>query len=560
MWFAGLRAVRRDERGAVSIIAAASGATLLGFGALAVDMGSIFLQSRQLQGMADLAAMAAARDLPNAQAAAQATASNNGWDGSVDATVVTGTYKTDPAVDAANRFTPGGPEPDAARVTLSAEVDLVFGAALLGRPTTTVSRTATAAKADLAGFSIGSRLASLNGGVANSLLGQLTGSNVSLTVNDYNALATAEVDLLSFAKALQTDASAQTLSFDKVLEHNISTGKALSVMADELQAKGDANAATAMRKLATAAGTGTQAKLVELFDLGPYGKQDHVAGASGAGVKIAAMDMASAMLTAGKGGHQLELDLGASVPGLTSTRVYLGIGDRAATSPWITVTRDKSVVVRTAQTRLYIDTRLGTSGLLNLAGVGSLRLPLLVEAAPSQAKISTLSCPLDRPSRSAQLAVLPSIGAVSIADIDTTNLSNFRSALNKSPAVLANAGLIKITGSATGTVGGGTWKTASFTQAEVDAATVKTVSTDDAAQALTSSLLGSLNVGVTVGGFLGLGVNAATLGNAVTGVVGTAATPLDTVINTLTQLAGVRLGQADVRVNGLRCGEAALVA
>ena len=65
----------RDERGAVAVIAAASGAVLLGFGALAVDMGSIYLQSRKLQGMADLAAIAAARDLANAQAAAQATAS-----------------------------------------------------------------------------------------------------------------------------------------------------------------------------------------------------------------------------------------------------------------------------------------------------------------------------------------------------------------------------------------------------------------------------------------------------------------------------------------------------
>jgi len=37
------------------------------------------------------------------------------------------------------------------------------------------------------------------------------------------------------------------------------------------------------------------------------------------------------------------------------------------------------------------------------------------------------------------------------------------------------------------------------------------------------------------------------------------ATPLDDTINGLTGLAGVSLGEADVRVNGIRCQNVALV-
>ena len=122
-----------------------SGAMLLGFAALAIDVGSIFLQTRKLQGMADLA-------------------------GPVTADAVKGVYPPDPAIAPASRFVAGASDPNAVRVTLRAEADLFFGQAILGRSTTSISRTATAAKADLAAFSIGARFASLNGGVANSLL------------------------------------------------------------------------------------------------------------------------------------------------------------------------------------------------------------------------------------------------------------------------------------------------------------------------------------------------------------------------------------------------------
>ena len=547
----------RDERGAVSVIVVASGMALLGFAALAVDLGSIFLQTRKLQGMADMAAIAAARDIGHAQRAADATAAANGWRGSVAAEVTTGRYRADASLAPADRFVAGGADPDAARVTLRAQAELFFGAALLGKQTTAISRTATATKADVASFSIGTRLASLDGGVANALLSSLTGGSVSLSVMDYNALASANVDLLSYSKALQTRLGLEAASFDDVLEGSLSTGKALTVLADLLADDGAAGAASAARKLAAAAGTSKAAQLDRLFDLGPYGKQDHVAGASGAKISLNALDLATGVLTVAQGGRQLTLDLGASVPGLADVTAYVGIGERPANSPWITVTRDKTVVVRTAQTRIYLETRLlNSGGLLGAAGVSVVKLPLLVEAASAQAKINTLNCAANRASRSVTLSVMPSLGQLAVGEIDTSKIANFTRDLTVSPAKLVDLGLIKATLLSRTKLGGASWKSAVFSQADIDAGAVKTVVTDDIASTSLATLFGDISPAVTV---IGLPLNLSALSSSLGALIAPAGPLLDGVVNNLTNLLGVRLGQADVRVNGLRCGEAALV-
>ncbi|MDT9126957.1 TadG family pilus assembly protein, partial [Escherichia coli] len=82
--------------------------------------------SRKLQGAADLAALAAARDLPNATAAAQATAAANALGSNVMVKVVTGVYTPDRTVPAAQRFQANAASPNAARVTVNSKADLFF--------------------------------------------------------------------------------------------------------------------------------------------------------------------------------------------------------------------------------------------------------------------------------------------------------------------------------------------------------------------------------------------------------------------------------------------------
>jgi uncharacterized membrane protein len=159
------------------------------------------------------------------------------------------------------RFQPTALDPDAVRVSVASEAELFFGAALLGRPSVPIRREATAARADLASFSIGSRLASLHGGVANTLLGDLTGSQINLSVMDYDALADADVSLFSYLDAVSTRLHLTGPTYDQVLQADLTTGQALQALADVLSAKGDTKAASATRTLAISAGDRTPAHL-----------------------------------------------------------------------------------------------------------------------------------------------------------------------------------------------------------------------------------------------------------------------------------------------------------
>jgi Flp pilus assembly protein TadG len=61
-----LKAIARDERGGASLLFAAAIFVLFGFGAMAIDVGSFFYEKRRQQTANDLAALAAASDLPRA--------------------------------------------------------------------------------------------------------------------------------------------------------------------------------------------------------------------------------------------------------------------------------------------------------------------------------------------------------------------------------------------------------------------------------------------------------------------------------------------------------------
>jgi uncharacterized membrane protein len=546
---------RDHRRGAVSVITAVSLTMILALCALAVDVGSVFLQTRRLQGVADLAAMSAANDMARAQVAAAATvaANNDGWRAPLQVTVTKGNYSNNAAVPVAQRFQASEVDPDATRVSVKGQADLFFGAALLGRPYLPIQRQATAARADLASFSIGSRLAGLNGGIVNALLSGLTGSQINLSVMDYNSLIDADVSLFSYLDALKLRLHLTAATYDDVLKADLTTGQALSALADALTAAGKTQAAAATRSLAISVGNKDKAHLEALVSLGPYGAQDHVSGGQSALVSLSAMDLAQAVLQIGRGGRQVKLDLGASVPGIADTDVWVAIGEPPNGSPYMTVTRDKTVIVRTAQTRLYIDVKLLGSGALS--GVLGIHVPLLVELASGEAKLKAIDCG----QKSTTLDVKPSVGALKIGNIDTTVLDDFKRPLTLTPATLVQVLVVKVTAMSDVSLGGATWQPVNFTDADIRGRTIKTVKTGDLLSATTSSLLSNLKLDVQILG-LNLGLGDAAILGALRPLLAAVSAPLDGLVNTLTGLLGLGLGEADVRVNGLRCGVAALVA
>lgn len=541
-----LRRCGIDRRGNVTMIFAGGFVMLAGSAAFAVDTGSLYLEKRRLQGVADAAALSAANSQAADAAARQTMAANQAGDASIER-LERGTYSADSTVAPSARFTASGSDGNAIRLTMGRDVPLFFGKFLTGRPTARVSVTATAARVDLASFSIGSRLASVSGGLPGQLLSGLAGTDLNLNVMDAQGLVSADVDLLAFIDALRTQANLQGLTFGETLATDVSLPKALSALA---AATGSSSAQSALRGISARVPPVT-VQLSKLIDLGPLSGETKTDPSRP--IKADSYALVREMLQTATGKRQVDLDLAAAVPGLLSTKVSLAIGERPAQSPWLAVAKDRSVKVRTAQTRLYVDTKVGGSGLL---GAASIHLPLFVELAKAEASLRSISCPTPS-TATVGLDVTTSAGQVAIGDVDTAALGNFNTAITPRRTSLVKVLLLaEVTGQSNVNLGGAGAQQVMFTAQEIAAGKTHTVSTNDIAAGVAASLVRDMDLQVNA---LGIGINLSLLTATVGTVLQGAAAPYDSLLGDLTGLLGVSVGQADVRVNGLRCGKPILV-
>ena len=103
-----LRSLLRSEQGTVAVISAIVMTVMIGFAAIAVDVGAIHYDSRRLQGATDLAAMAAASNTAKATEAARSTFTDNGGWTLNAMSVETGNYDPDPSKALDQRFVANG--------------------------------------------------------------------------------------------------------------------------------------------------------------------------------------------------------------------------------------------------------------------------------------------------------------------------------------------------------------------------------------------------------------------------------------------------------------------
>lgn len=515
-------------------MAASAGTLMCVLLAIVVDLASLALAGRTVQGAADLAALSAAANLDRAAMAAAATAQANL--GEVRTQVQIGRYVPDPQVSPGQRFAVGGASPNAARVTVTRTAPLYFGRWVLGRATVDVSRTGTAATpADRprAMFSIGSRLARLEGGVANQLLSGLTGSTVSLSLMDYEALADAKVNLLGFSDALATELGVTAGDYQALLTRDIRAGRALTLLRDLAGDQGD----SALSKLIPASGDVT----VRLGDLIGFEAGAEAGLDGGLDASISVLDLVMAMLETG-GDRQVKLALGARA-GLADLTVDLAIGERPNRSPWLTVTGEGEPIVRTAQARLYLRARTA----LKLSGLAQVHLPILIELAASEARLDAIDCEPE----SVTLEVRPGLATATIGSIDETRLGDFTRDLSPDPATLLNVlGVVRLTGEAEVEVADVGFRSARFNAGEIESQTVKTVTATQLATGLVSSLIQRMDVTVHA---LGLGLGLGGIVQALGSLLSPIGPVLDAAMNPILDLLGLRLGQADVRVHAVAC-------
>lgn len=537
-----------DRDGSVAVVVALGAALLMGTAALGVDLGLLFQVSRRAQSAVDIAAMVAATDLNAAEAQARRSLADNGFaDAAV--TIVPGRYAADAGLAPASRFQAGGTPANAVRVGLTTTARANF-ARVLGVPAQVgIRASGVAARAQFASFAVGSGLAALDGGIANAVLGAMLGTRLSLRAMDYDALLSGRIDAFRFLDALATGIGLQAGSYTDVLAAQASLGQVLSALS--VAAQGQAGASAALGAIAASLpGTTALLRVNGLLDLGDSAALSPSRGS--AGPQLGLMDLVSASAALANGDRQVSVDLGASIPGLLRTQITLAVGQRRQDSGWVQP-GSANATVRTAQTRLLIETSL-TAPL----GLGTLSFPVYVEAASAQASLRSVTCPWSSPSqRNVAIDAQTGLATLAIADVARSGITVAGTGpdLSRPAPLLSLLAPLPLTVNASARVAlaGSYARTLTFSDDDITRHTVRSVS----ATGLTASATRSLIDGMTLD-IAGIGVSPL-LRPALAVTLGTAAPLIDGVLDSTLRTLGIRVGIADLSVDGTRCDQAVLV-
>lgn len=545
-----VRHLWRERRGGVGVFVACAMPLLVSFAAFAVDYGTVQLDARRLQGVADAAALAGATapDAAQADAAVRALVAAS-WTKATVVRTVSGRYRADPQIAMAQRFAPGG-NGDAAQVQVATDSPTYF-ASFFGIPSVRIVRQATAQRRAAASFSVGSRLIGLDGGMLNALLSALTGRTITLGVFDHRALIESNVDVFTLLDRVKLRANLSVNDYGELLSADVRVSDVFGALSDTLSASGEAGAAGAVARVNGAVG-GQLIRLGALIDAGPFAKQ--ASGGTGAARMPVLPFMTTVLET--NGPRRLALDLGTTVPGVASLKMQVAVGERAQSSPWLAVTDKGETIVRTAQARLYAHARLAPTLLPGLSSLASIDLPLFVQAAGAEARLKTIDC--SGSPRSVTIEGRVSALDAAIGTVDESKLDDFSRTIQPAAARILNTLVIDVDASARVSLGAAEpWQERRFTQAMIDGGSAQTIRSSALVQGVVVSLTRNVTLTPRLLGFLPLPVSS--LLSAVSQSLSGVAAPLDDVLNAVAGGLGLGIGEADLRVNGLRCGNAVLV-
>ncbi|WP_292362724.1 pilus assembly protein TadG-related protein [Mesorhizobium sp.] len=578
---AATRRLVADRSANFAVMTALCTPVALALTAFAIDEGSLYNERRAAQSIVDLAAITAASNIPNAQQAVLTTLADNGITSvavqqqgtnvAPTATkavvqIVPGRYTGVSTIAAGNRFEAGKLPYNAVQVSLKKQGTLYFAGSIMAPPT--LGTTAIASAQPQAAFSVGSRLASLNGGILNALIGSLLGGNISLSVMDYNSLISADVDVLSFVDQLAVQLRLTGVSYSDVLASKATVGQIATAMANVPGL--DRTAKIALQTMASSATNTVKIPLSTLVDLGSVGGLGLGQKPAGLSVEASALSMLTAAAALANGTNQVAVNLGATIPGLASTTLAIAIGEPMQNSPWLAV-GESGTVVRTAQTRIKLNASV-TVGNSNLGGginLLAVNLPLNVEVAYAEAKLTDITCPTGPSSIKVSIATQPGVVEAHLADSNASGFADFTKPQSFSDAEIAdvslkllliNLNLLQIKGSSAFSITNMAPTTLTYSATDIANKAIKTVSTRNLTQSLTTSLINKLSLSVNA---LGLGLDVTALLGAVKPAVTTllngVTAPVDSLVYNVLGTLGVHVGEADVRVTGATCGRSVLV-
>ena len=535
-------------------MAAAGIAALVASALLAVDLGSLFFTKRQLQNVADTAALSAVSDLANAAYIATDTAAKNDFTvpGAHSNTLetVTGHYDTTvPDGVFQGTFSAGGDPAlhDAVRVTVTTQQPYFF---MPG--SREISATATATRTPpVAGFSIGSGLLSLDtsrSALLNALLGGLLHTTLSLDAVSYQGLATAHVSLLDLVKV---DANVGTV--EELLAADLSLADVLHLTA---QALGQNDILYLdLENLANLEATGNlHLKLGDLIKLSVAD------GASAANAQINVLQLITMAAEVANGQHFLDvpmlginlgiatLDLSLSL--IEPPSIAIGPAGQGADGQWLTQ-------AHTAQARLKLDLKV-----LDVLGpLLGIHVPLYIEVARGDAWLESIECRTPRDNSSVVIGATSGIASVYIGEVNANAMTNTETAATVQPATLLNVlGLIKAEAKVAVNLPGGAGElefNGPFD--ENNTQRISGISTVGLADSLVNKMSSPDPQTVLNVTLLGLKLDLSKVLDLLLPVLEPVLGLLDSILAPVLSLLGLQLGYADVNNFYLNCGVPRLV-
>jgi uncharacterized membrane protein len=187
--------------------------------------------------------------------------------------------------------------------------------------------------------------------------------------------------------------------------------------------------------------------------------------------------------------------------------------------------------------------------------LASVEIPVYAELGSASARITDIDC-FAGDGDAVTLGITTSPAKLAIGSVADSDFQNMQRPLDPAPVKRVKLPLANVEGKAELVLSDLNEKPARFTRGEIDDGTVKTVESSGLVAGAAKSLADRIDLKVNVLG-LGLGLNA--LSGVVGEALSLAAPVLDGVLEGLTETLGVHVGEADARVNALRCGRAKLV-
>lgn len=572
MWRRNARAIallqrfRADTRGVISIFGAFAIVAGLGISAMVVDVGHLYLTKRRLQNVVDAAALAAAGDPANATAIAQGIFRQNGY-ATDQLSVQPGHYTADPVLSVSTRLDTSAARPaNAVRVTNRIATTDFLSTIFNSSGKANVFATATAAQTPTVSFSAGSGLAQLDGGLLNSVLGQLLGTTFSFSGLTWQGLAGANVDALSLLDQFATHANLAAGTYGDLANANITAGQFIAAAQAAINAHPSGNTSAALdalnllslrmpQNVSVALGSIIDTTLWQTRKIGSIVQQDQ------GQTTINLLDAITAMARLYGANHLADVGTSLSIP-ITNTSIsaYVTAGQPQASAAVATL----GTTLTTSQVRLAL---VVTAANVNLGlATAKIMLPVYVEIASGKAQVKAIPCQTN--GTMVTVSATPTGATAQIGSVTQAQLQDFGSAIQPSPAAIVQLAVqlpllpaipVSIQASGNAAVAAGAATDMNFTLPQIQAATMKTVAGSN----------GQLISGVAQSLTLTASGNGIT--SVVTNLINTVVMPilrpllvsilsaLDPVVSNLLQTLGVKVGTLDITVHGASCGRSKLI-